>query len=139
MTLNRILGIPIIEQASGDFVARQEQERYAQIQAAIDALRCPSCGSLNHETTLFVFKTGVEKMTECRDCGAVCDGVLHRDSEGLLAFLPDLFTPTRRVGNINETYSQAQIDHHVAGGAINRRRAPAASRGRRRYGAGSVQ
>ncbi len=75
---------------AGDFVARQEQERYAQIQAAIDALRCPSCGSLNHETTLFVFKTGVEKMTECRNCGAVREEMLRDEATGLLAFLPRL-------------------------------------------------
>ena len=27
-------------------------------------LRCSSCGSLNYQTTLFVFSTGVEKMVD---------------------------------------------------------------------------
>src|SRR5271166_4374227 len=62
MVPHNILGIPIIERAApGGFVAQQERELNSQLQAAIDMLRCPSCGSLNYETTLFVFSTGIEK------------------------------------------------------------------------------
>ena len=62
MIPNQILGIPIIEEAApSGFPAQQEREFYSQIQAAIDMLRCPWCGSLNYETTLFVFSTGIEE------------------------------------------------------------------------------
>jgi len=72
MIPNQILGIPVIERAApGDFVTQQERELYSQIQVAIDLLRCPLCGSLNYQTTLFVFSAGIEKMIECRDCGNV--------------------------------------------------------------------
>ena len=88
MIPNQILGIPIIEQAApSGFAAQKERHFYAQIQAAIDMLRCPSCGSLNYETTLFVFSTGVEKMMECRDCGNVHEETPDA-ATGLLAFLP---------------------------------------------------
>jgi hypothetical protein len=93
MIPNQILGIPIIERpAPGDFVARQEHQRHSQLQAAIDALRCSLCGSLNYETTLFVFKTGIEKMTECRNCGAVREECLRDEPGELLAFLPRLIS-----------------------------------------------
>ena len=73
----QILGIPIIEEAApSGFPAQQEPELYSQIRAAIDRLRCPSCGSLNYETTLFVFSTGVEKLVECRNCGDVREELL---------------------------------------------------------------
>ena len=42
MLPNHILGTPIIEEAApGDFVAQQEREVRAQLQAAIDMLRLP--------------------------------------------------------------------------------------------------
>jgi hypothetical protein len=86
---NQILGIPIIEEAApSNFPAQQEREFYSQIQAAIDMLRCPSCGSLNYQTTLFVFSTGVEKMVECRNCGNVHEEMLADNAGKLLAFLP---------------------------------------------------
>ncbi len=89
MIPNQILGIPIIEEAApSGFPAQQERELYSQIQAAIDRLRCPSCGSLNYQTTLFVFSTGIEKMVECRNCGNVHQEILHNDVRGLLGFLP---------------------------------------------------
>ena len=89
MIPNQILGIPIIEQAApGNFVSQQERELFSQIQVAIDMLRCPSCGSLNYQTTLFVFSTGVEKMVECRNCGNVHEEMLDDDASELLAFLP---------------------------------------------------
>ncbi len=77
MIPNQILGIPIIEEAApANLVAQQEREFCSQIQAAIDLLRCPLCGSLNYQTTLFVFSTGVEKMVECRNCGNVYEEML---------------------------------------------------------------
>ena len=89
MIPNQILGIPIIEEAApSGFVAEIERELYSQIRVAIDMLRCPSCRSLNHETTLFVFSAGVEKMIECRDCGNVHEEMLYDDVKGLLGFLP---------------------------------------------------
>ena len=89
MNPNQILGIPIVEEAApGGFLSQQERELYSQIQAAIDMLRCPSCGSLNYETTLFVFSACVEKMIECRNCGNVHQEMLYNDVEGLLGFLP---------------------------------------------------
>jgi ribosomal protein L32 len=88
-TTKQILGIPIIEEAApGGFPAQQERELYSQIQAAIDMLRCPSCGSLNYQTTLFVFAASVEKMVECRTCGNVHQEILYNDVRGLLGFLP---------------------------------------------------
>jgi hypothetical protein len=89
MTPNQILSIPIVEEAApSGFPAQQERGLYSQIQAAIDMLRCPSCGSLNYETTLFVFPVCIEKMIECRDCGNVYQEMLYNDVEGLLGFLP---------------------------------------------------
>ena len=89
MIPNHILGIPIIEQAApADFVTQQERELCSQIQFAIDMLRCPLCGSLNYQTTLFVFTTGVEKMVECRNCGNVREEMLDANASELLAFLP---------------------------------------------------
>jgi transposase-like protein len=89
MIPNQLLGIPIIEEAApGSFVAQQERELYSQIQVAIDMLRCPACGSLNYQTTLFVFSTGVERMVECRDCGNMYEEALDDDAGRLLAFLP---------------------------------------------------
>jgi len=89
MIPNQFLGIPIIEEAApANLVAQQERELYSQIQVAIDLLRCPSCGSLNYETTLFVFSTGVEKMVECRNCGNVREEMLDANASELLAFLP---------------------------------------------------
>ena len=89
MIPNQILGIPIIEEAApSGFPSQQERELYSQIQAAIDVLRCPSCGSLNYQTTLFVFSASVEKMVECRDCGNVHQEILYNDFRGLLGFLP---------------------------------------------------
>ncbi|MGO9108666.1 MAG: hypothetical protein ACLP9L_05480 [Thermoguttaceae bacterium] len=89
MIPNHILGIPIIEQAApGDFVTQQERELFSQIQVAIDMLRCPLCGSLNYQTTLFVFSSGVEKMVECRNCGNVHEEMLDANTSELLAFLP---------------------------------------------------
>lgn len=87
MIPNQILGIPSIEAAApGDFVAAEERELYSQIQLAIDMLRCPACGSLNFETTLFVFYASVETMIECRNCGNV-DTEMLLDDTGPLAFL----------------------------------------------------
>ena len=89
MIPNNILGIPIIEEAApSGFPAQQERELYSQIQAAIDMLRCPECGSLNYQTTLFVFSSGVEKMIECRNCGNVHQEMLYNGVKGLLGFLP---------------------------------------------------
>jgi uncharacterized Zn finger protein len=51
-------------------------------------LRCRSCGSLNYQTTLFVFSRGVEKMVECRNCGDVREEMSDADTSGLLTFLP---------------------------------------------------
>jgi hypothetical protein len=88
---HRILGIPILEEAApSGVVSEREPELYAQLQAAIDVLRCPSCGSLNYETTLFVFSTGVERMVECHNCGGIHVELLSDRSHGLLAFLPDI-------------------------------------------------
>jgi DNA-directed RNA polymerase subunit RPC12/RpoP len=88
MIPNRILGIPIIEAAApSDFVAEQDRELYAQIRAAIDMLRCPTCGSLNYQTTLFVFSTGIEKMIECRNCNSVHAEMLDVHAMGHLDFL----------------------------------------------------
>jgi len=85
----RILGIPIREEAApSGFVAEREPELHSQLQAAIDVLRCPSCGSLNYDTTLFVLSSGVEKMVECRSCGGVHEETLGDNVDGLLAFLP---------------------------------------------------
>ena len=70
MIPNQFLGIPIIEEAAPSaFPAQEERELDAHIRLAIDKFRCPACGSLNAEMTLFVFSTGVEKLTECRNCG----------------------------------------------------------------------
>ncbi len=94
MFLNQVLCIPIIEWAApSGFPAQQEPELYSQLRAAIDMLRCPGCGSLNYETTLFVFRSGIEKMIECRGCGAVHEELLGEETSGeeaddLLAFLP---------------------------------------------------
>jgi len=89
LTPNPFLGIPIIEVAApSGFPAQQERELYSQIQAAIDMLRCASCGSLNYKTTLFVFAACVEKMIECRNCGDVHQEILYNDGQGLLGFLP---------------------------------------------------
>ena len=89
MIPKQILGIPVIEQAApGNFVSQQERELFSQIQVAIDTLRCPLCGSLNYQTTLFVFSSGVEKMIECRNCGHVHDEMLDDNAGELLAFLP---------------------------------------------------
>jgi hypothetical protein len=89
MIPNQILGIPIIEAAApGNFVAQQERELFSQIQVVVDMLRCPSCGSLNYQTTLFVFSTGVEKLVECRNCGNVHEEMLDANTSELLAFLP---------------------------------------------------
>ena len=89
MIPNQFLGIPIIEEAApSGFPAQLERELYSQIQAAIDMLRCPVCGSLNYQTTLFVFSRGVEKMIECRNCGSVHDEMLADNAGELLAFLP---------------------------------------------------
>lgn len=99
MIPNQILGIPIIEAAApGNFVAQQERELYSQIQVAIDMLRCPSCGSLNYQTTLFVFSTGVEKMVECRNCGNVHEEMLDDNAQDLLAFLPRIIAQTETPG-----------------------------------------
>lgn len=88
MIPNQIFGIPNIEEAApSGFPALQERELYSQIRAAIDMLRCPACGSLNYQTTLFVFSAGVEKMIECDDCGDVHQEMLD-DTGKLLAFLP---------------------------------------------------
>ena len=89
MIPNQILGIPIIEEAApSGFAAELEPELHSQLRVAIDMLRCPSCGSLNYETTLFVFSAGVEKMVECRNCGNVHEELLDAHGRGLLAFLP---------------------------------------------------
>lgn len=91
MIPKQILGIPIIEEAAASgFAAQQERELYSQLLAAIDLLRCPSCGSLNYETTLFVFPAVVEKLIECRSCGDVRQAVHYNDVGGLLGFLPSL-------------------------------------------------
>ena len=89
MFQNQILGIPIIEEAApSGFPAQQERELCSQIQAAIDMLRCPSCGSLNYETTLFVFSRGTEKLIECRNCGNVQEERLDGSNFEHLRFLP---------------------------------------------------
>ncbi len=89
MIPTQILGIPIIEEAApSGFSSQQERELYSQIQAAIDMLRCPSCGSLNYETTLFVFFRGIEKLIECRNCGNVQEERLDGSNFGYLRFLP---------------------------------------------------
>jgi len=99
MIPNHILGIPIIEQAApGDFVSQQERELFSQIQVAIDMLRCPSCGSLNYQTTLFVFSAGVEKMVECRNCGNVHEEMLDDNASQLLAFLPSSIAQVEATG-----------------------------------------
>ena len=83
MIPNQILGIPIIEEAApGGFPAQQERELYSQIRAAIDMLRCPSCGSLNYQTTWFVFLASVEEMIECHNCGSVHQEILYNDGCG---------------------------------------------------------
>ena len=51
-------------------------------------LRCPACGSLNYQTTLFVFSRSVEKLIECRNCGNVHEELMENNADGLLAFLP---------------------------------------------------
>ena len=85
-----VLGIPILEEAApSGFAAEREPELHSQLQAAIDRLRCPSCGSLNYEITLFVFSTSIEKLVECRNCGASREEMLVDASNQLLAFLPD--------------------------------------------------
>ena len=85
MLPNQILGIPIIEEAApSGFPAQKERELFSQVQAAIDMLRCPSCGSLNYQTTWFVFAASVEKMVECRNCGNVHQEILYNDAKGLL-------------------------------------------------------
>jgi hypothetical protein len=85
---NQILGIPIIEEAAPrNLAAEKEHELYSQLQVAIEMLRCPSCGSLNYQTTLFVFSTGIEKMVECRNCGNVHEEVLDDNAIGHLGFL----------------------------------------------------
>ena len=90
MIPKQILGIPIIEEAApADFAAQQERELQAQLQAAIDMLRCPHCRSLNYETTLFVFSAGVEKMIECGNCGFVHEEMLEGNAGELLAFLAE--------------------------------------------------
>ena len=87
MNLNNFLGIPNIEEAApSGFASQAERELYAQIQAAIDRLRCPWCGSLAFETTLFVFSTGVEKLIECRACGNAHEEMPGKRT-GHLAFL----------------------------------------------------
>ncbi len=84
-----ILGIPIREEAApSGFVAERETEQHSQLQAAIDVLRCPSCGSLNYDTTLFVLSSGVERLVECRGCGGVHEETLGDEADGLLGFLP---------------------------------------------------
>lgn len=94
---DQILGIPIIEEAApSGFPSQQERELFSQIQAAIDMLRCPVCGSLNYETTLFVFSAGIEKMVECRNCGNVQQEMVYTDVKGLLGFLPS------RVGSAHD-------------------------------------
>jgi hypothetical protein len=99
MIPNQILGIPIIEEAApSDFVAEKERELYSQIRLAIDMLRCPSCGSLNYETTLFVFSTGIEKMVECRNCGNVHEEILDDNASKLLAFLPQAISRDGETG-----------------------------------------
>lgn len=86
-----VLGIPILEEtAPSGFAAEREPELHSQLRAAIDRLRCPSCGSLNYETTLFVFSASIEKLVECRNCGASHEEMLADDSHQLLAFLPDI-------------------------------------------------
>ena len=88
MIPNQLLGIPIIEEAApSNLVAQQEREFYAQMRVAIDMLRCPSCGSLNYQTTLLVFSAGVEKMVECRNCGNVHEEMLDDDAREQFAFL----------------------------------------------------
>ena len=90
MIPNNILGIPIIEEAApSGFAAERERELYSQLRAAIDMLRCPLCGSLNYQTTLFVFAAGVEKLVECHHCGNVHEEKLHDDVTEGLAFLQD--------------------------------------------------
>jgi hypothetical protein len=91
MIPKQILGIPIIEEAApSGFAAQQDRELHSQLKASIDRLRCPSCGSLDYETTLFVFRAVVEKMIECRNCGDVHQAMLFNDVGGLLGFLPSL-------------------------------------------------
>jgi len=88
MLPNQILGIPIIaEAAPSGFAAEKERELYSQLRVAIDMLRCPSCGSLNYQTTLFVFSKGVEKLVECRNCGNLHEERLDDNAIGPLAFL----------------------------------------------------
>ena len=99
----QFLGIPIIEEAApSGFPTQQERELHSQIQAAIDMLRCPSCGSLNYETTLFVFSTGIEKMVECRNCGNVQQEMLYNDVAGAtrISSQPCRFV-TRRSGVVS--------------------------------------
>jgi hypothetical protein len=87
----QILGIPIIEDgAPSDFVAQTERDVYSHVQVAIDALRCPMCGSLNYEITLLVFSTHVEKLLECRNCGGLHEEALAERFHALLAFLSDV-------------------------------------------------
>ena len=52
-------------------------------------LRCPLCGSLNYEITLFVFSASIEKLVECRNCGASYEEVVVDDPHQLLAFVSD--------------------------------------------------
>jgi hypothetical protein len=89
MLPNNILGIPIIEEAApSGFAAEKDRELYTQLRLAIDLLRCSSCGSLNYQTTLFVFSTGIEKLIECRNCGNTHDELLDGKVASLLGFLP---------------------------------------------------
>jgi hypothetical protein len=91
MIPNRILGVPIVvEAAPSDFVAAEDRELYSQIQRALDALRCPECGSLNYSTRLFVFSDSIEKRTECHVCGNVETETLPGNAPGLLSFLSQI-------------------------------------------------
>src|SRR5271165_902701 len=95
MIPNHIFGIPIIELAApSHYVSRVERELFSQLRRAIDMLRCPSCGSLNYETTLFVFSTGVEKLIECRQCGNIRQERSDDQVDGLLGFLPQYLAET---------------------------------------------
>ncbi len=110
MIPNQILGIPIIEEAApSNFVAQQEREFCSQLRLAIDMLRCPSCGSLNYHTTLFVFSTGVEKMVECRNCGNVHEEMLDDDSIEHLGFLPHSIAQERAAGGPGNQFSPRSV------------------------------
>jgi len=99
MIANQFLGIPIIEEAApSGFAAEIERELYSQLRVAIDSLRCPSCGSLNYQTTLFVFSTGIEKLVECRNCGNVHEEIVDDNASQLLAFLPRIIAQDGTTG-----------------------------------------